>query len=101
MDDLIYRQDAIDTLKEHRALYCNNTPDTFSKLSYAEKSRVDELDTAIATLVNLPSAQLDVIHCRDCEFTDGDGPIADGRYWCVLHGSFMYFCSDAKRRTDG
>lgn len=57
MDDLISRQAAIDELKEHRALYCDNTPDTFSKLSYAEKSRVDELDTAIAILVNLPSAQ--------------------------------------------
>ena len=56
-DDLISRQAAIDALKEHRALYCDNTPDTFSKLSYAEKSRVDELDTAIATLVNLPSAE--------------------------------------------
>ena len=57
MSDLISRQAAIDALKEHRALYCDNTPDTFSKLSYAEKSRVDELDMAIATLINLPSAQ--------------------------------------------
>lgn len=56
-DDTISRQAAIDALKEHRALYCDNTPDAFSKLSYAEKSRVDELDTAIATLVNLPSAE--------------------------------------------
>jgi len=59
--DTISRQAAIDAMKEHRALYCDNTPDTFSKLSYAEKSRVDELDTAIATLVNLPSAQPDHI----------------------------------------
>ena len=57
MDDLISRQAAIDALKEHRALYCDNTPDAFSKLSHAEKSRVDELDTAIATLVNLPPAE--------------------------------------------
>ena len=57
MVNLIDRQVAIDELKEHRALYCDNTPDTFSKLSYAEKCRVDELDEAIATLVNLPSAQ--------------------------------------------
>ncbi len=57
MDDLISRQAAIDALKEHRALYCDNTPNTFSILSYAEKSRVDELDTAIAILVNLPSAE--------------------------------------------
>lgn len=55
--DAVSRQAAIDALKEHRALYCDNTPDAFSKLSYAEKSRVDELDTAIATLVNLPSVQ--------------------------------------------
>lgn len=57
MDSLISRQAAIDALKEHRALFCDNTPDTFSKLSYAEKSRMDELDMAIATLINLPSAQ--------------------------------------------
>ena len=56
-EDLIRRSDAIDALKEHRALYCDNTPATFSKLSYPEKSRVDELDTAIATLINLPSAK--------------------------------------------
>jgi len=59
-DDLISRQAAIDKLKEHRALYCDNTPDTFSILFYAEKIRVDELDTAIATLVNLPSAQPEI-----------------------------------------
>lgn len=64
MSDLISRQAAIDALKEHRALFCDNTPDTFSKLSYAEKSRVDELDMAIATLINLPSAQPE--RCEDC-----------------------------------
>jgi NADH pyrophosphatase NudC (nudix superfamily) len=59
MSDLISRQAAIDALKEHRVLYCDDTPETFSKLSYVEKSRVDELDTAISTLVNLPSVQLE------------------------------------------
>ena len=76
MDDVISRAAAIDALKEHRALYCDNTPDTFSKLSYAEKSRVDELDTSIATLVNLPSAdrpkgrwikRLGTINCSVCK----------------------------------
>lgn len=56
--ELIYRQAVLDSLKEHRALYCDNTPETFSKLSYAEKSRVDELDTAIATIINLPSVSV-------------------------------------------
>jgi hypothetical protein len=72
MDDLISRQEAIEALKEHRNLFCDNTPETFSKLSYAEKSRVDELDMAIATLINLPSAQLEThdkrtkTHSCDC-----------------------------------
>lgn len=57
MSDLIDREAVLDSLKEHRALYCDNTPETFSKLSYAEKSRVDELDTAIATIINLPSVE--------------------------------------------
>lgn len=65
MLDVISRRVAIDALKEHRALYCDNTPNSFSKLSYAEKSRVDELDTAIATLVNLPSAQPHWIPCSE------------------------------------
>lgn len=67
MSDLIDRQVALNALKEHRALYCDNTPDTFSKLSYAEKSRVDELDTAIATIINLPS-----VEPKKGEWTDGD-----------------------------
>ena len=65
--DCIERQAAIDALKEHRALFCDNTPETFSKLSYAEKSRVDELDMAIATLVNLPSAEPKREECEERE----------------------------------
>jgi hypothetical protein len=57
MSDLISRQAVLNALKEHRSLFCDNTPETFSKLSYAEKSRVDELDTAIATIINLPSVE--------------------------------------------
>ena len=77
----ISRQAAIDALKEHRALYCDNTPDTFSKLSYAEKSRVDELDTAIATLVNLPSAQPDL----DSAYTEGY-TAAESKYRALMGG---------------
>ena len=109
MDDLISRQAAIDALKEHRALYCDNTPDTFSKLSYVEKSRVDELDTAIATLVNLPSAQTEIIRCKDCKYRyidevhgpscelDTGDPYATGRN----ADEDNWFCADAERRTDG
>ena len=71
--DYIERQAAIDAVKEHRALFCDNTPDTFSKLSYAEKSRIDELDMAIATLINLPSAQPEQKTCEGCMWEDAYG----------------------------
>ena len=56
-EDLISRKAAIDELEEHRALFCDHTPETFRCLSYGDKCRVDEIDMAIATLMNLPSAQ--------------------------------------------
>ena len=42
---------------------------------------------------------IDIVCCEECKYTDGDSPIADGRSWCVLHASFMYYCSDGKRRS--
>ena len=44
-------------------------------------------------------SQPEIIHCRDCKHR-GEKPIADGRYWCEIHDTFMYYCSDAERRTD-
>ena len=72
VDDLmISRVKAIEALQERRNLFCDNTPETFSKLSYAEKSRLVELDMAIATLINLPSAQPDTDEwCYDCKEYD-------------------------------
>ncbi len=119
MSDLISRQAAIDALKEHRALYCDNTPDTFSKLFYAEKSRVDELDTTIATLVNLPPAQSEIIRCKDCKHwrrqTNYAGaPLSFGfcesdDMWRSLYGETYevshidtdddFYCGYAERRT--
>ena len=107
---IIYLDDAIDALKEHRALYCDNTPNTFSKLSYAEKSRVDELDTAIATLVNLPSAQHaqpEIIRCKDCkhyQFADNRAfgmPVKMCEWFGFEDVDDDDFCSRAERRTDG
>ena len=40
-----------------------------------------------------------LVWCRECKHSD-DKPIADGRYWCNMHGSFMYYCSDGEREDD-
>ena len=43
---------------------------------------------------------VEIIRCRECKYTDGEPPIADGRSWCNLHGSFMYYCSDGEREGE-
>lgn len=55
--------------------------------------------TIVNGLKKLSPAQPEIIRCEDCKHR-GEKPIADGRYWCDLHGTFMYYCSDAERRTD-
>jgi hypothetical protein len=74
MDDLISREDAIDAIYEHEfANWCDK----------------DEVSTV---LNDLPSAQPEIIRCKDC----------------LIHGVCSYerglgengFCSQAKRRTD-
>ena len=56
-------------------------------------------DKCVDCLDDVPSAQPEIIHCRDCKHR-GEKPISDGRYWCDIHDTFMYYCSDAERRTD-
>ena len=50
----------------------------------------------VETRVNALPA-IEIIRCRECKYTDGEPPIADGRSWCVLNGCFMYYCSDGCR----
>ena len=57
-EDTISRQAAIERLKKHRKIFCKNHME-FTILSDKDKARVDEIDNAIATLFNLPSAQPD------------------------------------------
>lgn len=48
-----------------------------------------------------PTADVvEVGRCGECKFTDGTGAIEDGRHWCVLHESFMYYCSDFEREVN-
>lgn len=74
--------------------------DFVGSMEMCDQITADAYKELICYLEDLPPTQPELIRCKDCKFTDGDGPIADGRYWCVLHGSFMYFCSDAERRGE-
>ena len=68
---------------------------------FAERAIID-FNEAMLRVKDFPSVDaVNVILCKDCRYSDGKGSIADGRYWCVLHQSFMYYCSDAERKKDG
>ena len=66
MNDLIRRQVVIDAMKKHKTFYCDNSPESFRKLSYGDRCRVDEIDNCIAELVNTPSAR-NHGHWIDCK----------------------------------
>lgn len=61
---------------------------------FTSDAEADALNMAIKAL-----EQPEIIRCKDCKHR-GEKPIADGRYWCEIHDTFMYYCSDAERRTD-
>lgn len=65
---------------------------------YIGSSYVDCVDIEALRMAVSALEQPEIVRCKDCEFTDGEIPLADGRYWCILHSSIMYFCSDAERR---
>ena len=102
MNDLIYRQEAIDAIWSHLrnilkkvnfkdSDYDRPVMDTY-KMAHQHLAEVIE---------SLPSAEPGIICCEDCKYTDGGKPSADGRYFCLVHGAYMYYCSDAERKEDG
>ena len=84
--DLISRQAALDALDK--------------RFDSIPMEQTTEILLLRKDLRDLPSAQPEIIRCKDCKHR-GETPIADGRYWCDIHDTFMYYCSDAERRTDG
>ena len=39
----------------------------------------------------------EIVLCDECKYSDGK-PIADGRYLCNMHGSFMRYCSEGEKK---
>ena len=80
--DLISRQAAIEAVKKHYRAYDN-----------------DLLELIIFDIERLPSAQPEIIRCRECKFASGDSRI------CMKfdHSPIgeLDFCSFAERREDG
>ena len=93
-EDAVSRQAAIDALlKEVRLV------DGY----YVENDEVIDKDDAIEAIRLLPSAQPEIIRCKDCEYGDQDDA---GRWFCNDLGCQMGnedgsgYCANAERRTD-
>ena len=98
MDDTISRVAAIDALEKEKPTLFINKDGSIDPFGAGQQNQWYRDGIAI---MNMPSVQpqSEIITCKDCKHR-GEKPIADGRYLCERHGTFMYYCSDAERRTD-
>lgn len=54
MKIFIDRDELVRVFNSRRAFYCDETPESFRKLDYSDKCRVDMLDSCIADVFNMP-----------------------------------------------
>lgn len=92
-DDVIYRQAAIDAMTSTLWHYPNECYRNLNEYEFAK-------GLAELGLKSVPSAQPEIIRCKDCKYWEYDVIFADG--WCrgKHQGNPEWFCADAERRTD-
>ena len=99
MDDLISRQAAIEAIEEYA--------DRLQMVDWKENPGVPykayALNWCINTIRDLPPAQPEIIHCKECKYGVQD---EDKRWYCrglgcqVGEADGSGFCADAERRTN-
>lgn len=93
MDDLISRRAALEAIKSRKT----------AEQSSAGIMRNAVVDFCIDIVKKLPSAQPEIIHCKECKYGVQD---EDKRWYCrglgcqVGEADGSGFCADAERRTD-
>ena len=93
MSDLISRQAAIDAIKKHRQ-------DVFVMMD--DCGFLSGLAKAMEIISKLPSAQPEIIRCKDCKWKDENWRRVSVRWLpCMLiRPGDNWFCGCAERRTD-
>lgn len=95
MNDVIYRQDAINAIITE-----GRTVDS----RYLGSERILHESDAVEAISMLPSAEPEIIRCKDCKnyYSDEDGRgyhcERDSNVRFSVHKDF--YCADAERRTD-
>lgn len=84
MDDTIYRQDAIEAINSHFGFNIE-----------------EEYGSAVQEVINgLPSAQPEIIHCKDCKWREDQN---GSRAWLPCRALIVpddFYCARAKRREE-
>ena len=95
--DIISRQDAIDALEKVAELYPWRVPGDCDSYSQYNEAWQDALNRADSEIEALPSAQTEIIRCKECVHAD---IFYHCDYMTTWHDGEC-FCSHGKRRTDG
>lgn len=106
MDDLISRADVEQTVEDNILVYAHSDraidqdPDTECHKAIRTALRMLRKD-----LRKLPSAQLKIIHCKDCKFAEvADKEDNQDGYTCQFHRGSIWFsgsyCSWAERQEE-
>ena len=108
-NDLISRQAAIDGLWKALYEYQDKTEKQFQDSEELDlydwmvhRIFVQNMsDIDMQTILNLPSAQPEIVRCKDCKHRDPEDKKCDcGMQWCVFPKRDDDFCSYAERKTD-
>ena len=107
--DLIYRQDVTDALDRRFAEHIKQFDyDSYENADEKTQLVCDGIIDAIDVVLGLPSAQPEIIHCRECKhWREGDAySYCDKLFSMGVLDVYDYmaseddFCSNAERRTD-
>ena len=102
MDDMISRQAAIDALDKVAEMFPYRIPGKTKTYRQYNEAWSDAIDAAENALEALPSAQPEIVRCKDCKefrrWIDTDITFCDCTEYEVKADDF---CSKAERRTDG
>lgn len=98
MSDLIDREKAIEQMSLYGSVWMDYTDD-MTKEQVAEKALRASKQALIEAVKRLPSAQPDIIRCKDCDWWTKQEDSPQGR--CALLQMYPtggWFCGNARRR---
>ena len=99
-NDLISRQAAIDYC--YALINAENPSDPSDEWNYSQE-RINQTEVILHHLEFMPSAQPEIIRCRECKHCYVDGENVRFNVCSLNHNRVQsddWYCADAERRTD-